>query len=57
MPVDKQSPAYREGYQAFRDGVYIADKPMHFVLQEWEAGWLDAMADMVRQLLGKRDIS
>ena len=50
MPIDREGNAYREGRHAWADGKLLSDKPAHFLLGEWEAGWHDAMAGAVRAL-------
>jgi ribosome modulation factor len=51
MPIDRQhSRDYQEGAQAFNTGLDIADKPAMMLRGEWEAGWHDAMAKVVREL-------
>jgi hypothetical protein len=53
MPIDKNSNTYKEGQEAFHEGLLISDKPVHFVLQEWEAGWHDAHVELTRRIAAK----
>ena len=53
MPIDRNSGPYREGQLAFYEGLLLSDKPVHFVLQEWEAGWHDAHAELTRKIAAK----
>jgi hypothetical protein len=39
---------YLEGQAAYKAGKRMADKPAHMLKNDWDAGWLDAMAAMVR---------
>jgi len=39
---------YLEGKAAFEAGRRMADKPAHFLKNDWDAGWLDALAEKVR---------
>jgi hypothetical protein len=50
MPIDKLSDAYREGRESYALGLSLADKPVHFITNEFDVGFIDAMADDVRLL-------
>jgi Xaa-Pro aminopeptidase len=51
MPIDKLSLHYQAGRNAFHDGIPLADKPGEYVLNDWDAGWHDAHAEMTRQVV------
>ena len=53
MTINKRSATYKEGQQAFKDGLMMADKPSQYILQDWEAGWHDAHAEMTRRIGAK----
>ena len=53
--MDKNSISYRAGYDAFKSGMALADRPGEILMDwsAWQTGWLDAMAEAVRTLAKK----
>ncbi len=52
MPIDTtHSKDYADGKAAFERGLNLSDKPAHLLRSEWDAGWHDALAVVVRALL------
>lgn len=54
MPIDQSNLYYQAGRADFHDGKHLADKPAQYLTNEWELGFVDALADVVRALLSKQ---
>jgi hypothetical protein len=51
--MDKKNEDYLAGYDAFKSGRALSDKPEAYRFGVWEIGWHDAHAEATRVLMAK----
>ncbi len=48
MPTEENNIYYQAGRMAFKEGKHYREKPKEYFTSQWEQGWIDALAELVK---------